>query len=284
MTRTSTFQYGGNVQANGIRQHYLRYGGTTGARAGRDPVIIVPGITSPAVTWGFVGEHFGTTFDTYVLDVRGRGLSSASDTLDYSLDAQAADLLAFANALGLPRYSVVGHSMGGRIGIRAARAQPVGLARLVLVDPPVSGPGRRPYPSQLPWYVDSMRVAREGTDAEGMRAFCPTWTDEQRQLRAEWLHTCDERAVITSFEGFHADDVHADLPQVAVPVMLMTAGRGDVVRHEDIDEIRTLVPNLVHSHVANAGHMIPWDDEGGFYRAFGDFLGEPLPVPVAGRG
>jgi N-formylmaleamate deformylase len=284
MTRTSTFQYGGNVQANGIRQHYLRYGGTTGARAGRDPVIIVPGITSPAVTWGFVGEHFGTTFDTYVLDVRGRGLSSASDTLDYSLDAQAADLLAFANALGLPRYSVVGHSMGGRIGIRAARAQPVGLARLVLVDPPVSGPGRRPYPSQLPWYVDSMRVAREGTDAEGMRAFCPTWTDEQRQLRAEWLHTCDERAIITSFEGFHADDVHADLPQVAVPVMLMTAGRGDVVRHEDIDEIRTLVPNLVHSHVANAGHMIPWDDEGGFYRAFGDFLGEPLPVPVAGRG
>jgi N-formylmaleamate deformylase len=284
MTRTSTFQYGGNVQANGIRQHYLRYGGTTGARAGRDPVIIVPGITSPAVTWGFVGEHFGTTFDTYVLDVRGRGLSSASDTLDYSLDAQAADLLAFANALGLPRYSVVGHSMGGRIGIRAARAQPVGLARLVLVDPPVSGPGRRPYPSQLPWYVDSMRVAREGTDAEGMHAFCPTWTDEQRQLRAEWLHTCDERAVIMSFEGFHADDVHADLPQVAVPVMLMTAGRGDVVRHEDIDEIRTLVPNLVHSHVANAGHMIPWDDEGGFYRAFGDFLGEPLPVPVAGRG
>jgi N-formylmaleamate deformylase len=284
MTRTSTFQYGCNVQANGIRQHYLRYGGTTGARAGRDPVIIVPGITSPAVTWGFVGEHFGTTFDTYVLDVRGRGLSSASHTLDYSLDAQAADLLAFANALGLQRYSVVGHSMGGRIGIRAARTRPVGLARLVLVDPPVSGPGRRPYPSQLPWYVDSMRVAREGTDAEGMRAFCPTWTEEQRQLRAEWLHTCDERAVITSFEGFHADDVHADLPQVAMPVMLMTAGRGDVVRHEDIDEIRTLVPNLVHSHVANAGHMIPWDDEGGFYRAFGDFLGESLPLPVAGRG
>jgi N-formylmaleamate deformylase len=284
MTRTSTFQYGGNVQANGIRQHYLRYGGTAGTHAGRDPVIIVPGITSPATTWGFVGEHFGTTFDTYVLDVRGRGLSSASDTLDYSLDAQAADLLAFANALGLPRYSVVGHSMGGRIGIRAARARPVGLARLVLVDPPVSGPNRRPYPSQLPWYVDSMRVAREGTGAEGMRAFCPTWTDEQRQLRAEWLHTCDERAVITSFEGFHADDVHADLPQVVVPVMLMTAGRGDVVRHEDIDEIRTLVPNLVHSHVANAGHMIPWDDEGGFYRAFGDFLGEPVPVPVAGQG
>ena len=24
------------------------------------------------------------------------------------------------------------------------------------------------------------------------------------------------------------------------------------------------------------GHMIPWDDEAGFYAAFGDFLGAPL--------
>ncbi|MFQ6710914.1 alpha/beta hydrolase, partial [Bordetella pertussis] len=132
----SNFRYGGNVQANGIRQHYLRYGGE---RAGRDPVIIVPGITSPAVTWGFVGERFGEQFDTYILDVRGRGLSQSGPQLDYGLDVQAEDLLAFARALGLSRYSVVGHSMGARIGIRAARTGEAGLARLAMVDPPVSG-------------------------------------------------------------------------------------------------------------------------------------------------
>jgi N-formylmaleamate deformylase len=55
-----------------------------------------------------------------------------------------------------------------------------------------------------------------------------------------------------------------------------------VVRPEDIEEIRTLAPRLVHSHVPDAGHMIPWDDEEGFYRAFGDFLGAPLPVRVDG--
>jgi N-formylmaleamate deformylase len=277
-SETSTFLYGGNVHANGIRQHYLRYGAHTGERARRDAIIIVPGITSPAVTWGFVGEHFGTTFDTYVLDIRGRGLSAASDTLDYSLDAQAADLVAFAQALALERYSVVGHSMGARIGIRAARTQPDGLARLVLVDPPVSGPGRRSYPAQLPWYIDSIRLARSGTDHHGMRGFCPNWTDKQLRLRAEWLHTCDERAVRTSFDGFHTDDVHADLAHIGIPVMLMTAGRGDVVREADSAEIRTLLPHLVHSHVSDAGHMIPWDDAAGFYRAFGDFLGEPLPM------
>lgn len=270
----SNFLYGGNVHANGIRQHYLRYGGERGA--GRDPVIIVPGITSPAVTWGFVGERFGAAFDTYILDVRGRGLSEAGAALDYSLDAQAADVLAFAEALGLERYSVVGHSMGGRIGVRAGRGKPAGLSRLVLVDPPVSGPGRRPYPAKLPWYVDSMAQARQGMDAEAMRAFCPTWTQEQRQLRAEWLHTCDERAIIQSFEAFQSDDIHADLPRLEVPILLITAERGDVVLDADVSEIQQLAPGTRHHRVPAAGHMIPWDNEEGFYAAFGDFLGAPL--------
>ena len=273
---TASLLYGGNVLANGIRQHYLRYGGPGEGRDARDPVIVVPGITSPAITWGFVGERFGRQFDTYVLDVRGRGLSDAGDALDYSLDAQAADVIAFAEALGLQRYSVVGHSMGARIGLRAARARPAGLVRLAMIDPPVSGPGRRPYPSQLPWYVDSIRLARRGIDVEGMRAFCPTWTEAQLRLRAEWLHTCDERAVVASFYGFHQDDVHADMPHVAVPALLMVAGRGDVIRPEDVEEIRGLMPQLQVARVPDAGHMIPWDDEAGFYRAFGDFLGAPL--------
>ncbi|WP_444633677.1 alpha/beta fold hydrolase [Cupriavidus oxalaticus] len=273
---TSTFLYGGNVHANGIRQHYLRYGGQDGARARRDAVIIVPGITSPAVTWGFVGEQFGRQFDTYVLDVRGRGLSQAGPELDYSLDAQAADVIALAEALGLQRYAIVGHSMGARIGIRAARSKPAGLTRLVLVDPPVSGPGRRAYPAQLPWYIDSIRLARQGIDAEGMRRFCPTWTEDQLRLRAQWLHTCDERAILASFNGFHEDDIHADLPQVDVPALLVTAGRGDVIRAEDVQEMRKLLLALLVAHVADAGHMIPWDDEPGFYRAFGDFLGATL--------
>jgi N-formylmaleamate deformylase len=155
---------------------------------------------------------------------------------------------------------------------------------MVLVDPPVSGPGRRPYPSKLPWYVDSMRMAREGMDQEAMRAFCPTWTEEQLRLRAEWLHTCNERAVVTSFEEFHTGDFHGDLPGVAVPTMLMSAGRGDVIRREDIEEIQKLLPSVQVAHVPNAGHMIPWDDEEGFYSAFGSFLGVPLARDNAEKG
>ncbi|WP_142849912.1 alpha/beta fold hydrolase [Telmatospirillum sp. J64-1] len=266
----STYLYGGNIHANSIRQHYLRYGGQ-----GR-PVIIIPGITSPAVTWSFVAERFGRNFDTYVLDVRGRGLSESGAHLDYGLDACAADVAAFADALGLADYALVGHSMGARIGLRAVSRHGAAPTALVLVDPPVSGPGRRDYPSKLPWYIDSIRDCRQGCDVETMRKYCPSWTEEQLRLRAEWLHTCDERAVIATYHSFHEDDIHADFPRVAMASMLMVAGKGGVILPEDEAEIRNLLPGIVLSRVETAGHMIPWDDEEGFYRAFGDFLGRPV--------
>lgn len=268
---SSQYLYGANVHANGIRQHYLRYGGKG------LPVIIVPGITSPAITWGFVAERLGLHFDTYVLDIRGRGLSEASETLDYSLDAQAADLEAFASALQLENYVVIGHSMGARIAIRmAATYQPKSLSKVVLVDPPVSGPHRREYPADISWYVDSIISSQKGMTAEDMLNYCPTWSQEQRQLRAEWLHTCDLRAIELSFSSFHEDDIHIDLPKLEIPVLLLLAERGGVVLDTDVEEIKDLISTVQVARVSDAGHMIPWDNEEGFYQGFGDFLGQEV--------
>jgi len=261
----STYLYGGHVRANHIRQHYLRYGGS-----GRS-VILVPGITSPAVTWGFVGERFGRSFDTYILDVRGRGLSEAGPALDYGLDACAQDVIAFAETVHLEHYAVVGHSMGARIAIRMARCAPSSMDRLVLVDPPVSGP-RRPYPTPLAWYMDSIRLMAAGGSVDQLRPFLPTWSDEHLRLRAEWLHTCDDRAVAESYRGFHEDEIHEDVQRIHVPALLVVAGKGGVVLPADVEELKALQPALIVRQVESAGHMIPWDDYEGFFEAIGDFL------------
>ncbi len=268
----STFIRGGHVEANGIRQHYLQYGPPLHI-ASRLPVIVIPGITSPAATWGFVGERLGKHLDTYVLDVRGRGLSSASDELNYGLDALAGDVSEFAKAMRFDGYILVGHSMGARIAARAASLSPSGVSRVVLIDPPVSGPGRRPYPAELSWYVDSITLARRGCGAKDMQKFCPGWSDVHLQLRSEWLHTCDLRAVIESFNGFHGDKFHADLPRLNMPVLLMTGEESKVVQSADVEEILALIPESIHREVHAAGHMIPYDNEAGFFSAFGDFLG-----------
>lgn len=164
----SRLLYGANVQANGIRQHYLRYGGKG------QPLLLIPGITSPAITWGFVAERLAEHFDTYVLDARGRGLSSTGPELDYGTDACADDIAAFAQALELKDCLLVGHSMGARFILRAATRHPQApFSRLALIDPPVSGPGRREYPGKLPWYMDSIAHAAQGMNAAAMLAFAP---------------------------------------------------------------------------------------------------------------
>ncbi|MDA9491882.1 alpha/beta fold hydrolase [Bradyrhizobium sp. CCBAU 11361] len=262
--------FGGNLRANGIRQHYLRF------RSEGAPLVLVPGITSPAVTWGFVAERLARQFDVYVLDVRGRGLSSTGPELSYDLDTLAADLIAFVRALDLHRVTILGHSMGARIAIRAAAHDARRFDQLILVDPPVSGPGRRPYPSKLSWYIDSIKQALSGTNAQAMRTFCPTWTDEQLALRAEWLHTCFEPAIVTAFDGFHADDIHADIPNIKVPTGLMVAGRGGVIEQRDEDEITALNGKIRIARVPEAGHMIPWDDFEGFFAALDVLIGTKL--------
>lgn len=257
----STFLYGAHVHANGIRQHYLRFGGK-----GRT-LIVVPGITSPAITWAFVGERLGEIFDTYIFDARGRGLSSSGPSLDYGLEALAADLGAALHALDVSNAFLLGHSMGARIAVRACARHNLQADRIILVDPPVTGPGRRHYPAPLSWYVDSIRLATEGCEIEDMRKFLPAWHEDHLRLRAEWLHTCDEQAIIRSYNDFHETDIHADLQLLTAPTLLMVAGKGGVILPEDAEEILQLLPRGTAITVPNTGHMIPWDDFEGFFGA-----------------
>lgn len=257
---------GFHVHANGIRNHILRYGGQ-----GR-VLLLVPGITSPAICWGFVAERLAATHDVHILDVRGRGLSEAGSHLDYRLDACALDIVAVAEVLGLQDAVLVGHSMGARHAIRACRLNGSRFGRVVLVDPPMSGPGRRAYPARLSWYIDSMSLARRGADIETLRPFTPSWSDEDIALRAQWLHSCDQAAVMSSFASFHEDDVHADLAQLNKPTLLLSAERGEVVLPSEAEEFVSLAPDMTHRRVMGAGHMIPWDNLPGFLAAIQPFI------------
>lgn len=262
----SLFLHGYHVRANGVRLHLLRYGGK-GPR-----FLLLPGITSPAVTWGFVAERLARHFDVHVLDFRGRGLSFSAPGMDASLDTMAADVLDLMNVLGWSSVIVLGHSMGARVAIRAAAHDPQRMDRLLLIDPPMSGPGRRPYPVPLSWYTESIQLAIKGVTAEELRLFAPTWKNEHLQLRAEWLHTCSEEAIAQAHSGFHEDDIHADLSKLWTPGLLMTAGKGGVVLPEDLAEIEALAPHLRRCTASAAGHMIPWDDEDDFYQLLGEYL------------
>ena len=266
-TAASGLLYGANVHANGIRQHYLRFGGSGPA------IIIVPGISTTAAQWAFIAERLCSGYDVFVLDVRGRGLSESGTHLDYSLNACASDLVGFAEALGIGTYTLLGHSMGGRIGIRAARKHPSSIDQLILVDPPVSGPGRRAYPISIEPLLELLQSAKRGeVDADLRSPSAPRWPEQHIRARAEWMHTCDERALVEGHKGFHSDDIHTDLANLGVPTALIVAGRGDVIRPEDEKEIRGLLPSVTIKKLEGAGHQMQIDDTEGFLSIVEDLL------------
>lgn len=267
LSNQKRFLYGGNVRANGIRQHFLRYG-DTGV-----PLIIVPGITSPAITWGFVAERLSNAHCVYVLDARGRGLSEGGSQLEYGLDAYADDVAAFAETQDLKDYIVLGHSMGARTAARIGTRHADGPSRLILADPPLSGPGRRPYDKTVQFYMSTLIEAKAGRlDFEVMRRNYPLWKEEQLRLRAEWLHTCDEKAIRESVRGFQEEEIHSDLSAIRVPTLLVVAGKGGVINDDDLIEVRRIMPSIVVKKVERSGHMIPFEDLDGFLAALEGFI------------
>lgn len=258
---------GAHCIANGIRLHYLEFH----SASTNTPILLLPGITSPAITWSFVAERLATTNRVLVLDIRGRGLSESRDGLGYTLDDYAQDVRGVIEVLGLGHPIVIGHSMGARIATRLGAVASDLPSKLVLIDPPLSGPGRPPYPTPLDSYLTAIEAASRGASAEEFRKFAPTWTDEQISLRLEWLPTCSIEAVTQTHRHFHDEDVFPDFARLTSPTLLIYAAKANVVPAELAKEIADLLPNG-RAVPVQAGHMIPWDNLEGFLAVLQPFL------------
>jgi N-formylmaleamate deformylase len=257
---------GRHLAVNGVRLHFLEHG------AGGPPLVLLPGITSPAITWAFGSERLATFSRVFTLDNRGRGLSSGGPGLAYRLADYAADTAGLIGALGLDRPVVLGHSMGARITVKLAATSPEAVGPLILADPPVSGPGRRPYPLPLAWYLEGIDKASRGAAMAVAGTPLANWSDEQLALRAEWLPTCDRTAIAESHRSFQDEDIHALMPAVRSRTLLICAANGGTITAEEEREILALIPDCRSVRIPNVGHMIPWDDLEAFVGAVRAFV------------
>lgn len=249
------------VRANGLRHSVLRYG-----EPGRPDLLVLPGITSPAVTADFLAVLFADLgFRVTVPDVRGRGESDRAEPGGYRLVDYAADVAGLVEELELETPAIVGHSMGARIAAAyAVRHAPADHGLLVLVDPPTSGPGRGPYPTTREQFLEQLTEAYRGTTADEVRRFYPTWTERELQLRAEVLATCDQTAVLETHEGFETEDFFEYWARLTAPVVLVRGGDSPVVPLPAVADLRRERPDIAIHTVPGAGHMVPWDNLPGF--------------------
>jgi len=96
-------------------------------------LLLVHGSNASLETWDAVTGRLAAQFCVVRVDLRGHGLTGRVAGDDYTAAAMAADLEALREMLAIPRWIVVGHSMGGRVAASYALAHPQATAGLVLV-------------------------------------------------------------------------------------------------------------------------------------------------------
>jgi pimeloyl-ACP methyl ester carboxylesterase len=77
--------------------------------------------------------YFQDRYRVVNVDLRGHGESDKPDQ-DYHPDVQAEDLAQLCAKLGITKPVLVGHSLGGVVGLRLAHLHPDLLAALVSID------------------------------------------------------------------------------------------------------------------------------------------------------
>ncbi|MBV8824054.1 MAG: alpha/beta fold hydrolase, partial [Hyphomicrobiales bacterium] len=133
-------------------------------------VVVLHGRNFCAATWqGSIAALSDAGYRVIAPDQIGFCKSTKPAHYQYSLQQLAGNTHALLVALGVNRVTVMGHSMGGMLGVRYALMYPDDVERLVLVDPI----GLEDWKAKgVPWLsVDGWYQRELQTTAERIRAY-----------------------------------------------------------------------------------------------------------------
>jgi pimeloyl-ACP methyl ester carboxylesterase len=267
----------GDVEANGIRLHYTRTGGT------RPPLVLAHGVTDSGLCWTPIAEALEAEYDVIMVDARGHGRSEAP-AQGYDPATQANDLAGMITALGLHRPLLLGHSMGAITVLVLAGAYPDVPGAILLEDPPGWWmPEDKPSPADMQ-RLSQMRARFTGHKGKtreeliaGQRAAAPRWSDAELAPWADAkLQVSDNVINIFTPGTGRALDWPATLRRVTCPALLLTADRalGAALTEEAAAALRALVPQLQIAHITGAGHNIRREQFDRFLEVVRAFLTE----------
>jgi len=107
--------------------HFIRAG------QGAPPILFVHGFACSHEDWKFQLDYFSKTHEVVACDLRGHGQTPGRPQ-ECSIEHYGGDVAALVNNLELRNVVLVGHSMGCRVVLEAARLVAKRVSALVLVD------------------------------------------------------------------------------------------------------------------------------------------------------
>ena len=108
---------------------------TVESRGQGPDLILIPGLASTAAVWRSTADRLAGRYRLHLVSIRGFGDLPAQANADGGvLPAVAGELLRYITESRLNRPAIIGHSMGGQIGLRVAADWPWAVGRLMTVD------------------------------------------------------------------------------------------------------------------------------------------------------
>lgn len=279
----------GQVEVAGADIHYLRWGaeqdsepsaGAIGAEPQALPgLLFVHGHGAHAHWWDFIAPQCTDSHAVAALDLSGMGDSDHRDA--YSADLYADEIAAVADAAALPDCTLVAHSFGGIVAIRAMRRHSSRFKALLLLD---SGP-RRPEEARPP---EPERLARAKLypTAEAARARfrlqppqdCANDYLVQHIARHSIEYIEEEGGFGWKFDGEQRrrmapyDEMLEDFKSLAQPCALIYGAKSAYFDAERLAYMQAALPRLRATALPDAQHHLFLDQPLEFLKALREQL------------
>jgi pimeloyl-ACP methyl ester carboxylesterase len=247
------------------------------------PVILLHGWLGSWGLWQDTMTFLGDEFRTYALDFWGFG-ESGKKLSSYQIDDFVSLVDQFMESLGIASAPIVGHSMGGTVGLALARKYPNRASKVTVIGSPIDGrslvfllklAGYRP----IAFTVHNMMWALK----LGIRIGAPFVTRDRR-----WYGMIDKdlsrttvESFLTSIASLRRTDLTRELHAIDVPIMGMYGTRDVIVNPNQWKPIQEQARMPRIERFQNAGHFPMLDQAEKFQLTLRDFLRSSVS-PAAG--
>ncbi len=248
-----------DVTHDGVRLRVLEWGPDDGPA-----VVVLHGFTGHARQAQLVAPALADRHRVIAIDQRGHGDSDRAPV--YGTVPMTADLMAVLDVIGIDRAALVGHSLGGMVGLSAVAQHPDRFTHLVLGDI-----GPEPAPAgvaRIQAGVAERHVFADLDDAVAAQAALSPTADG----RWTWRYDPALRDRTAPFENHPPDTLWAFLAAVTVPVLLLRGEVSDICTAETAERMRAANPRLAVVAIPGAGHSIATDAPAAVATAVADFL------------
>ena len=243
------------------------------------PVVLIPGLASPAAVFDDVAAKIGTDHQLIFVQVNGFAGSAAPVSTDNLLPSAVDEAADWIAANHLEKSAVIGHSMGGLMGMMLAKSHPQAAGKLLIVDSlPFYGMlfGPAATPDMVRPVVEKMRAGLvSGTTPPQSPPHMSNTEIGKAKIQA-WLATSDRKTVGEALVEDATTDMRQDLAKLQpIPLTVLYAAPDAATKamaDKMYREAYKALPNAKLVPVEGTEHFIMLDQPEQFERAVEAFV------------